>query len=423
MRKYRTARESVHSKVHGPKYLSLARFRNLAAKAQKSGDWQSLLKLGQTSSAVYAESEHEELRTAALVAKVRGLSRNQSWLPTDVDFINRREIWRALNALKTRASNFCQSPEYELYRNMLVDKTLDLIEDFERLQVSCRISPNMASLLQLRRAVLELLNRPRHTDEHLTSDVKDMLETLPELDIVLREAVVALKANEELGCLDAALISVLQVDLDMRTAVDSDVAGVLGALELLGNPPEALVSALSQICGPFNERQQLTPQSWAFLWELSRATESSLPGLVVRYSPSLASDLSDGLNMLIKSTFAHGPDAENLFVQAVELLMCYQKDAGGWEGRSVCVQAALGPVTLSVQGYPLFIAPADRLVGRVAQCAPPTFVYREELEVFSRFFACEMHQPTIARPLTASRSMEWLCTHSARVRRAVDAHR
>jgi hypothetical protein len=269
----------------------------------------------------------------------------------------RDELRDALRTLAAWTEQFYTKPEFGLYVEALRHEWADASDVIQHLIDACRNAPAAQWLRELRGMLLWLADMGHGEGEHAAAR-NAVMAKFPEPLCVLQEVYSVAGQNDQLDAYGRQLLTVLQLELELRHADPWDVEEIANKIRALPSPSaQELIKARSEDVDA-DRRLHLTPDGWAFLAELANTPPHRLKLLLDRYPKSFGCVPCDSLRLLAESIVASNDEADSLLVQGAELLF-HQDDVWTvWFGESLAIKTERGVEELFV-GYRNLYLPAD----------------------------------------------------------------
>lgn len=175
----------------------------------------------------------------------------------------------------------------------------------------------------------------------------------------------------------------------MRTGEPWDFKAAAQLARALPTPDNDSVRRLTAADGSPGWRSPLlTPEAWAFAWELSHSEIESLPTLLEEYPNELATPGYEAVRHLAKSVGAYAGTrspgealvvAEACLISALDLLANHVSHDTEFLGEHLWVQLNGEPKKLIIGGWGLLAPGLDTLLLHLAERAPSNYPFSEHL--------------------------------------------
>jgi hypothetical protein len=390
--------------------IRLADLRALAVEHFEKNAWNELLEIGRLSVSAIQEDDRKEAQIWLPRLKATAL-----WPPDGRHFHElseetREEVREALCTLAERVEVFHSLPEFDRYLHTHRWTLEDNAHVFPRLAQACREVANMQWIRELRGRSIRLLNFD--FDEGDSEERRLLLASMPDIEPVLSEAYSTAERNAGLEEEDAWLIKVLRIESDMRKAKSGDFAKIAESVRRLPSPSADDLRNFLQQQRRADFHAPLTPQAWAFRWELEHTTGAGFPELKRRYPNSLASPGCEGLRLILHSLVSAPSDADELLTQAVATLTRLADNFYEWFGESIALVLPGGTREIYVGPPGLRMASVEDLLTWLIEHAPRDYTRRNELIAFCRIFEAILQYSPVEVGDESIHALDWLFEHS-----------
>lgn len=404
--------------ANAPDVQPALRLAEMQASARAHVDneaWAEILALGRLPLTAIHEDDRKAAEVWQLRAKILGLYPpsipSVYALPTDAH----EEFKDALEQLATRVDALHTQPEFDLYLEVQDWSINGCAQALCRLSRACMEVTNVDWIRKLRGRALILLRAQDGLGRELSADDQQRLATLPDLTLALSEAYAAAERSGALDEEGRALISVLQLELDLMTVDSRDYARVGDVILRLPSPSESALVALAKDESAGNAQLRLTPRAWAFMWMLEHTSGVGFAELLRRFPEPFACDACEGLRRVLCALSAAPADVDAQLSLAVQCLMRFADDGTHWFGERLTMALAKGPREIYVGQSGLRMASVDDLLLRLYEHSPEDFSRRAELESLYRIFTASTQYSPLEDEDHGDQDMPglaWLCEQS-----------
>lgn len=358
--------ESANNAAPATPSLTLDQLQERGVRLAGEGLWDELLELCGTPLASVSPADREEAEVWMLRARVHAL---RAKVPEGNRLDNETApgIKDALSRLRHLAPAFHELPEFDIYLDTTGYEVADSLERFDLLKVACEHRVNAKWLRLLRDKVLRLTDRDGDEEEEGATEpeLERALKNLPahaQMFAIAERALERALLDSSLSPTDRLEVQVLLGDVFSRTCEPwhhSEAAKRIRALPSLS--PEQ-VALIPESDFPVRPGQRLTPDAWAFLWELRNAWRD-YPQLLSEYPAKLGVDLADGLRTLVRSAIAADfQERDRLFVEGTELLLRAQDSDREFLTESVVLAGPQGHYVAWVGHLGVNVEPTSELL-------------------------------------------------------------
>ncbi|KQP11903.1 hypothetical protein ASF43_23410 [Pseudorhodoferax sp. Leaf267] len=378
-------------------------------------DWAKVLEMGRLPmTSVHVE---DRPRAAIWLLRVKTLALH----PPGTESVHsltkevREELEQALEELAERVDAFHTLPQFDLYLATRRWSVEDNLQVFNRLTRACMEITNVGWILKLRDRALRLMNARDEDDEEVTSEQRALLESLPDMTLPLSEVYASAEAGGALDEEGRAFIKVLRLDLDLRMADPWDYGRVGDAVFALPSPLQTDLRGLPRDDPRGGAYQHLTPNAWAFMWELEHTSFEELPGVLERYQEPFICDACEGLRLVVASLVVPPAITDGYLAEGVRALMRFANDSPDSLGESVTVQLSEGPRELDIGANGLRMASVGDLLLRLYEGSPEQFSRFDELCSLYRIFVASTEYAPLENEQNGDENMPglpWLCVQS-----------
>lgn len=322
----------------------------------------------------------------------------------------------ALAALRTVNPELWRHPEFDIYLEALDYGSLPAVIDaFWLLMTACAERVNAKWLQQLHDKVLRLVD-PHSGAEDIAPEVQAQLDRLPPVcglyDIISEALARALHDPSLIGH-DRLLVQVLDADTYARMCEPWDYPKAVERILALPRATSEQVRAISEDDFPGWMGSRLTPEGWAFLWELGVTTVEGFRDLVSRQPATFGLDAADGLLALLKSVLAEDEsERDRLLVQATALLL-QSNDWYFFRGENLVVAMEPGCTVVWAGHLGLNIGSTSDLVLRVYENVADEYLRANELHVLLEVLkGMETSEVADFEGKLDVPGLDWMCTKS-----------
>ncbi|RYF48600.1 MAG: hypothetical protein EOO38_09735, partial [Cytophagaceae bacterium] len=354
------------------------RYRLEELKSQSSehlvaGQWVALLELSRLSWTDFAPSEQDAARAWLLRIRAWALVHGGDKSYYQLTESERTELTDALATFVQLTTDFYRHPEFKLFLSHHGYSLEYAIAAYSYLATACQVVVDMDWLAQLRKHAKRLTRPQLFEDEEPIAAQQLLLAQIPDVSSVLEAAYSFAKESETLTEENCLLLATYQAELRAITTEAWDYAEVATAIRTLPSPSPAQLASMLPIDGPGAISQGLTPNGWAFLYELGHAPLSEYSRLLSVYPSEFGCAPVDGLRQLVASLLGSGDEVDAALQRAVNLLAGFFDETTEFFGSHLASVGAKGPVLVEIGGDTLYLPlNVEELLLRVAEHAPST---------------------------------------------------
>lgn len=294
--------------------------------------------------------------------------------------------------------DFPSSPEFELFLQVHRHGPKGALAKYDWLVKACRARPDRHDFLDtLRGAVLALQDQDGYEDEDKV-DV-DLVEQLGDTTAVLTELIDTALQGASLEE-DRLRLQVYRIDLEFRTAEPWDYAPTAQRARRLGSPRGEPTGGT------------VTPDSWAFLWQLRWMPAEGFADFLRDYAPGdFYTRTARGLYLVMRSLVE--PVNEEDLIQGLSLL-AIARDSSDSDmlGSSILVQPADDAITVPIGWQDLDVPVTSSLLLHLVEAIPREHPDADRLLAAYHVWAAgerydQMEPAALARVPQAA--LDWLC--------------
>lgn len=387
--------------IHSAETITFAAFAARVEALQRAGDSPGVLALvtaadasniTEVPSQLYLPLWLARLKVQALVPMSEPGPRR--WVTGDVAPL----VKPLLDQIAAMDDTFYASPEFDFFLQMNAHGPKAALAKYPWLLKACRAMPdNLDFLDRLRGSVFTLMDQDdweeeSQVDHDEVARLGDMTGALADLIDLALESVVL----EE----DRIRLTLYRLDLELRTADPWDYPSIVTRVRQLGSPPA-------------DEVGTLTPDSWAFAWELRYLRAEGFGEFVKAYAPEKLSRSARGLYHVLRSLSGSGLDAA--LIQGLCLLAeARERSDTETMGSEILVQTETALQPLPIGWVNLKVPyPAD-LLGHVLEVLPTENPYAPRLLTAALVWAaCESYDKLSeeAERALSQEAIDWLTAH------------
>jgi hypothetical protein len=323
-------------------------------------------------------------------------------------------LQEALADLRKLDPALWRHPEFDIYLDALSYSSLPAIIDaFWLLMSACAEKVDAKWLQQLHDKVLRLVD-PDDEAESITADVRAQLEQLPPVtglyDIIFKALTRALH-DPSLKDHDRLLVQVLDADIYSRMCEPWDYPKAVERILALPRATPKQVGAIPEDEYPGRPGNRLTPEAWAFLWELGTANAGAFEDLIARQPAAFGLEAADGLLKLVKSVLAENErERDSYLVEATDLLMKAQDYWDFFRGENIVVAMEPGCTVVWAGHLGLNFDSTFDLVLRIYENVADDYVRANELHVLLEVLkGLEATSETCFEDKLVIPGLDWMC--------------
>lgn len=385
-----------------PPPVSLDALRKTAQQYIDAQQWDKLSQFNSLELDSFAPEERAEAEYFQLRMKVWELAKGE-WelyrLPEEA----RKTVTACLQALADSDTDLYTRPYLlELYLQAARYSVQDLTKSLALVLKAHAATPGLWWVQRLRGISFQLLWKKQGDQSELDANEQALLNGLPDLYPTLQEAYARLD-DVDLNEYDGLFLQVLKLDLESRMTEPWDYDRVAEIAKAISSLPTH---------SPEEANTGLTPQEWAFMWELQFARQETLSGLLSRYPMEFRHEATKGLRLLVQTLVAPPSDIDDLMVEAVSNLASYANHPNESYSSNLHVLTADGAETLHLHFGTWNIPDVGDLLLRLFEAAPVGFTRHRELEAIHRICGAAIHYDYLDDEDDADEHMpglEWLC--------------
>lgn len=399
-----------------PARHQLADLQTLAGEYLTGQQWDELVTLGSTPSQDIAGASPTDVEIWLLRVTIAGHTHNRTLAHHHLAPGARELVVQALGKLAQRAAPFHHWPEFELYLDTLDFEVESSAAGFAALHEACRDCPVIDWVLKLRDRALWLLRaRDNESDEDaLTHLQEDLLAGLGDLNAILgtiyEAAQQACNPEDEQNLL---LLKTLRFELELRLAAPWDYSAICERVAQLPSPSEDDLVQLRAADNGSAEQEILTPRDWAFLWELSEASDKEYAALLARHPGPFGCSASIGLQLVVQSLVSAPDQVDELLSKGVQALMRFNDEAPDWFGSGLTLAPAQGARVLNLRTSSLSMPTIEDLLERLAERATSAYPRERELILLCQVFThARQYDELDAEDEVGAPALDWLCEQS-----------
>ncbi|WP_085315017.1 DUF2726 domain-containing protein [Derxia lacustris] len=408
------AASSVKAQVAEVVLLRLTELEDAVGEHCDRKEWTEILALSRLPLTAIHEDDREEAQTFLLQLRMYGLWPSSApWFSLAKDV--QAECREVLQQLADRVEVLHTLPcEFERYLDSLGSSVKERAEVFQRLVRACQDTPTTAWLRRLRSTGLVLLMRCEVDDPELAEQATQALAGLPNVLEVLGQTYSIAESKGTLDDEGRILLRVLRLELDMKMADVWDYGEITQAVRSLPAPSEDAAKALMQQPDDWGD-PRLTPNAWAFMWEVGYVSRAAYPDLLQRYPDRFACDACEGVRQLLSALVAAPSKVDGHFLCAMQHLTRFARGAYHRFGESMWVTLGQGQAELFIDSPSLPALEVSTVLLRLYEGAPADFPRHAELAEFYRVMALVLAYETgedSDKEAVLTPELAWLCEHS-----------
>lgn len=336
--------------------------------------WDALLELSELSWKDFALLEQEDAKVYLLRIRAWAIVHGGDKSYFKLTEPERTELTALLANFAQLTTDFYRHPEFKLFLSLRDHSLEHAVAAYTHLATACQSVVDMDWLAQLRRHAKRLLRPQLFEDEEPTEAQQLLLVQTSDVSTVLETAYAFAKKSDALTKENCLLLATYQAELRATTAEARDYAKVATAIRSLPSPSRAQVASMPAIDGPDAVSQGLTPDGWAFLYELGHAPLSEYSQLLSEYPKEFGCAPVDGLRQLVASLLASGEEVDAALQRAVNLLADFFDETTEFFGSHLAITGTEGPVWVEIGSDTLYLPlNVEELLLRVAEHAPSTY--------------------------------------------------
>lgn len=339
------------------KKVDMLRANVIALAEADAEDWSAMLALCDTPMTDFSAEDQTTAQRILLSARIWAITQGDtvpSYRLSEPDRVTIRESFIRVAAITPDYyTTSCFRPYLDSVGYLIPDR----YQAYCYLRTACKFEGRMAWLRKLRVQGLALFGAASAADddEDVSAEVKNILVTLPDVMGELTSAFLEVQQSFSLTDVERIECAASLLDLKIRQAAPWDAHDIAQEILALPCPTARQLAAFPVSPAPQAVSNSLTPQCWAFLWELGHAQANNHAAIRRCYPLELGGPFCDGMRLVLESLYAPKEQALMLLGQGADLLCECREAIEDFFGSGLLVAGPNGLVEIDYWDTALFL--------------------------------------------------------------------